>query len=497
MQLSEFFARHPKAALAFSGGTDSALLLQAGVQAGAQIQPYFVSSPFQPAFERQDAQQLAARAGVTLRVIELDPLADPQVRENGPRRCYYCKRAIFTALRRQASADGYDLLLDGTNASDDAADRPGMQALAELGVRSPLRECGITKLEVRRLSRELGLFTWQKPSYACLATRIPTGRQIDPADLARVEGAENCLAGQGYRAATIGEKFITTRVGMYGFYPNPDLESEHSLNFELGMRQLFKSGIASGYFDVAGFHQLYWNYIEFFMGPWNPDETELFGRRFGFEFFNTGRATISGVEASFATQLDIAENFQIQLQANYTYSLPVCREPEKIYKSTASKDYMYSNSSSNTEGNILKYRIQHMAKFDVDFRLWRNFSLGLGVQYMSAMKNVDKVFVEMDKNEPGYASWLASMDMDLPFYGIAEFMRQHAWGSLVLDLRASVDINKFTISFVVNNLLNAEYSLRPLYIEAPLNYTLQLVYRFQDINPLTWFKRSKADVARL
>lgn len=304
-------------------------------------------------------------------------------------------------------------------------------------------------------------------------------------------------AGQGYRAATIGEKFITTRVGMYGFYPNPDLESEHSLNFELGMRQLFKSGIASGYFDVAGFHQLYWNYIEFFMGPWNPDETELFGRRFGFEFFNTGRATISGVEASFATQLDIAENFQIQLQANYTYSLPVCREPEKIYKSTASKDYMYSNSSSNTEGNILKYRIQHMAKFDVDFRLWRNFSLGLGVQYMSAMKNVDKVFVEMDKNEPGYASWLASMDMDLPFYGIAEFMRQHAWGSLVLDLRASVDINKFTISFVVNNLLNAEYSLRPLYIEAPLNYTLQLVYRFQDINPLTWFKRSKADVARL
>ena len=74
-----------------------------------------------------------------------------------------------------------------------------MQALAELGVRSPLRECGITKLEVRRLSRELGLFTWQKPSYACLATRIPTGRQIDPADLARVEGAENCLAGQGYR----------------------------------------------------------------------------------------------------------------------------------------------------------------------------------------------------------------------------------------------------------------------------------------------------------
>lgn len=304
-------------------------------------------------------------------------------------------------------------------------------------------------------------------------------------------------AGQGYRAATIGEKFITTRVGMYGFYPNPDLESEHSLNFELGMRQMFKSGIASGYFDVAGFHQLYWNYIEFFMGPWNPDPTVDLAKRFGFKFFNTGRATISGLEASLVTQLDIMENFQIQLMANYTYSLPVCREPDKIYTSTVSKDYMYSNSSSNTEGNILKYRIQHMAKFDVDFRIFRNFSIGVGVQYMSAMKNVDGVFVEMDKNEVGHDAWLDNMNIDLPFYGICEFMRRHDWGSLVLDLRASVDINRFTISFVVNNLLNAEYSLRPLYIEAPLNYTLQLVYRFQDINPLTWFKRSKADVARL
>lgn len=304
-------------------------------------------------------------------------------------------------------------------------------------------------------------------------------------------------AGQGYRAATIGEKFITTRVGMYGFYPNPDLESEHSLNMELGLRQYFKSGIASGYLDVAGFHQFYWNYIEFFMGPWNADESAPLAERFGFEFFNTGRATISGVEASFATELDIVENLQINLMANYTYSLPVCREPDKVYAQTASKTYMYSNSSSNTEGNILKYRIQHMAKLDFDIRFFKDFSVGMGVQYMSAMKNVDGVFLEMDANEPGHAAWLDGLSMELPFYGIGEFMRKNEWGSIVLDLRASVDINHFTISFVVNNLLNAEYSLRPLYIEAPRTYTLQMVYRFQDINPVTWFRRSKADVARL
>ena len=304
-------------------------------------------------------------------------------------------------------------------------------------------------------------------------------------------------AGQGYRAATIGEKFITTRVGMYGFYPNADLESEHSLNMELGLRQYFKSGIATGYLDVAGFHQFYWNYIEFFMGPWNPDESTPLAERFGFKFFNTGRATISGLEASFATQLDILDDLQIQLQANYTYSLPVCREPDKVYESTSSKDYTYLSSSSNTEGNILKYRIQHMAKLDFDIRFFKNFSVGMGVQYMSAMKNVDGVFVEMDANEENHAVWLEGLTMELPFYGITEFMREHDWGSLVFDLRASVDLNHFTISFVVNNLLNAEYSLRPLYIEAPRSYVLQVVYRFSDINPVTWFRRSKADVARL
>ena len=131
-------------------------------------------------------------------VVELDVLSVPEAAENGPRRCYYCKKALFTRLRQAAAADGYTVLIDGTNASDDAGDRPGMVALRELEVRSPLRECGITKAEVRRLSKEAGLFTWDKPAYACLATRIPTGTAVTAEMLTRVENAESALAGLGF-----------------------------------------------------------------------------------------------------------------------------------------------------------------------------------------------------------------------------------------------------------------------------------------------------------
>lgn len=198
MTLPEFFAAHPKAALAFSGGTDSAYLLYAARQYGADVQPFFARSAFQPTFELEDARRLCAELGVELRVQELDVLAAPRVAENPPDRCYYCKTAIFTALLAAAQAAGYAEILDGTNASDRADDRPGMRALRELGVLSPLRDCGITKADVRRLSAEAGLFTAQKPSYACLATRVPAGERITPGKLRTVELAESRLFGLGY-----------------------------------------------------------------------------------------------------------------------------------------------------------------------------------------------------------------------------------------------------------------------------------------------------------
>ena len=156
MTLQEFFQTHPRAALAFSGGADSAYLLWAGRTWGEDVRPYYVSTPFQPAWELADARRLASELGAPLTVVELDVLACPQVAANPENRCYHCKQALFSALWQRVRADGYSLLLDGTNASDDAADRPGMKALRELEVRSPLRACGVTKAQVRALSRQAG-----------------------------------------------------------------------------------------------------------------------------------------------------------------------------------------------------------------------------------------------------------------------------------------------------------------------------------------------------
>lgn len=198
MTLQAFFQAHPRAALAFSGGVDSAYLLWAGKHWGCDLTAYYVRTAFQPEFEYRDARRLAEEVGVPLRVVEADILSVPLAAANGPDRCYHCKLALFTRLWDAARADGHTLLLDGTNASDDAGDRPGMRALRELEVRSPLRECGLTKSDVRRLAREAGLPVWDKPSYACLATRVPTGTAITREDLGRVERGEQALAAMGF-----------------------------------------------------------------------------------------------------------------------------------------------------------------------------------------------------------------------------------------------------------------------------------------------------------
>ncbi len=198
MKLKEFFEKYQKAALGFSGGVDSAYLLYAGKKYGADIRPYFIKTAFQPEFELRDAQRLTDELGIELTVVEYDILAETQVAQNPPNRCYYCKSALFGALKQQALKDGYEILLDGTNASDDALDRPGMRAIQEMKVLSPLRECGLAKDEIRKLSREAGLFTWKKPSYACLATRIPAGELISETLLTRIERSEEALAAIGF-----------------------------------------------------------------------------------------------------------------------------------------------------------------------------------------------------------------------------------------------------------------------------------------------------------
>ncbi|MGN0427304.1 MAG: ATP-dependent sacrificial sulfur transferase LarE [Agathobacter sp.] len=198
MTITDFFTRYPKVAIAFSGGVDSAFLLYAGKCAKADVAAYYVKTQFQPQFEYEDAKRLAEELAVPMKVIELDILQDEIIKKNPDNRCYFCKQHIFSAILQAAKADGYELVADGTNASDDAADRPGMKALAELSVRSPLRECGLTKDEIRRLSKEAGLFTWDKPAYACLATRIKSGEPVTEEKLKITEAAEGFLTGLGF-----------------------------------------------------------------------------------------------------------------------------------------------------------------------------------------------------------------------------------------------------------------------------------------------------------
>ena len=199
MTLSGFFAENSRVAIAFSGGVDSSYLLYEAVKAGVDACAYYVRSAFQPRFEREDALKLADSLGARMRVLDLDVLSVPEICRNASDRCYFCKKMIMGTIIKAAREDGYPLVIDGTNASDIVSDRPGMKALEELGVRSPLRECSISKAEVRERSREAGLFTWDKPAYACLATRIPAGDAIDEGKLETTEKAEDFLHALGFR----------------------------------------------------------------------------------------------------------------------------------------------------------------------------------------------------------------------------------------------------------------------------------------------------------
>ena len=191
--LTHFFKHHPQIALGYSGGVDSTYLLYEGVRSGVNIKPYYVKTAFQPLFELADARRFCDFLHVPLTIIDLDILQNTLITKNPPDRCYYCKKAIFEAVLSRARDDGFNTVIDGSNASDDASERPGMKTLTELQVLSPLRECGLTKETIRRLSKEAGLFTWDKPAYSCLATRIPIGHEITKECLQKIEASENVM----------------------------------------------------------------------------------------------------------------------------------------------------------------------------------------------------------------------------------------------------------------------------------------------------------------
>jgi len=190
-----------KVLVAFSGGVDSTFLLWQclrvlGVESVTAVT---VDHPLLAPGERLEAEALASEMGARILTIHLDPLTLPEVSGNDPSRCFHCKRFLFSRLKEMAAEREILWVLDGSHTGDLMESRPGMKALAQLGVRSPLKEAGFTKEMVRKELREAGLPIWDKPSAPCLATRFPTGRRIDREDLARVAEGEAILRRRGFR----------------------------------------------------------------------------------------------------------------------------------------------------------------------------------------------------------------------------------------------------------------------------------------------------------
>ena len=186
-------------AVAFSGGVDSTYLLHEAVKAGKEkVTALIMKTPSVPERELDEAVAFCKSRGISFFVLPADPFSAAGFRENGRDRCYICKHFLFSALLEKAKEEGIPFVADGTNADDRKEFRPGLRALKELDIRSPLAEAGLTKKEIRELSEKEGLSTWNKPSFSCLATRFPYGEELTVEKLRRTEAAENLLAELGF-----------------------------------------------------------------------------------------------------------------------------------------------------------------------------------------------------------------------------------------------------------------------------------------------------------
>lgn len=218
-----------KVAIAFSGGVDSTFLLRTAYDAlGDDVLAVIGKTVSVPNREYLEAVSFCRSLGVKHSVIGVDQMSIEGFTDNPPERCYLCKKALFTAFLKEAASRGFKVLAEGSNMDDLKDYRPGQKALSELGVKSPLREAGLTKAEIRALSRELDLPTWNKPALACLATRIPCGEEITEEKLHMIEEAEACLFDLG---------FTQVRVRHHGEIARIEVEKEE-------ISKLLKSDIA-------------------------------------------------------------------------------------------------------------------------------------------------------------------------------------------------------------------------------------------------------------
>lgn len=263
--------------------------------------------------------------------------------------------------------------------------------------------------------------------------------------------------GQGFRFPTIAEKYIRTQIGPLGIFPNTTLGSETSWNAEIAIKQGVKIGEFMGYIDLAYFHQQYTNNIEFIFGKWGTSGN--FIDDLGFRSVNVGPTRSNGVDLSILGGGKIGK-VGINTLIGYTYMNPVALDPDFNFDNDTVRKLNYLNTSSDTTNRILKYRFQHLVKADVELT-WKKWLLGGSLQYNSFMQNVDLIFETLNLGN------------------VTNFRKNNNKGDYTIDMRFAFEITKTQrISFIINNMLNREWSQRPLVIQPPRTWVMQYTMKF-------------------
>lgn len=212
--------------VAFSGGVDSTFLLKAAKEAlGDKAAALTINSPYIPKWEIEEAKELVKEIGIRHEFLEV-PVVIDSIKFNPEDRCYLCKTAVFTLVKGFANENGFKYVVDGTNADDITEYRPGLRALKELEIKSPLLESGLSKNEIRALSKELNLPTWDKPPYACLLSRIPYNTELKVEDFDKIEKAEKYLIDNGFRAVRVRAHGDIARIEV----PREDIQRLFNIN---------------------------------------------------------------------------------------------------------------------------------------------------------------------------------------------------------------------------------------------------------------------------